>query len=336
VPKSILGAWRAVSGLIQSDISTSQPVNSLLYFDGEPLETEIDQRYVNSDEITGEVLPTMTRTLTKKFAAKHKGKATPHLVALFASMAMGKCTTAMVAATTAYRHKLEIEKNLSELPKRTVVEWDGDVQRKFVGVACSGFTISGKRGGLIEFEAELIGKGGEATDATAKPARVAESYLSYADTKLLRGGTFDGTAVTGGTDLSSPLLDFKLTFKNGAKGVSVFGDSSGESASIRRGLKVECDLEASFEVEDASHRNALLNGTEYVLDIPVVGGTANGSAKYTIDIVLPRIQYREAKKGQEEGTLKVAGKFDVLSDPSYGGLIINCINLQTTSYLLTA
>ncbi len=336
MPKSILGAWRAFSTLIQADAATAQPVNTLMYFEGEPMEPETDKHYLNSDEITGEVLPTMARLLTKKFAAKHKGKATPHLVAMFASMAMGKDTASMVATTTAYKHKLEIDKTIVELPKRTVVENDGFTQTKYTGVSCSGFKLSGKRGEFVEFEADLIGTGAEAADVTAKPSRIAESYLTFGDTKLMRGGTFDGTAVTGGVDLSAPLIDWSLTFKNGGKGVHLVGDSSGNAASIRRGLNVEVELEATLEIEDATHRAALLAGTEYVFQIPIIGGTANATAKYTIDVIMPRVVYKEAKKGVNDGILKVAGKFGVMADPVYGGLIINVINLQSTSYLLAA
>ena len=336
MPKNILGAWRGFSSKIQVDAATAQPVDTLLYFEGEPLEPEIDQRFTNKSEITGEVLPTVARTLTKKLVGKHKGKATPHAFALLASMAMGKDTATLVASTTAYNHKLEIDKAVVEMPKRTVIENDGYQQFKFMSVACAGFTLSAKRGGFVEMEADLIGIGAEATDATAKPSRVNESYLAYGDAKLTRGGTYNGTAVTGATDLSVPLLDWKLTFKNNAKAVVVFGDSSGNAASIRRGLTVDVDLEVGFEIEDSSHRTALLSGAEYVMEIPIIGGVANGSAKYTIDIIMPRIQYAAARKGVDDGTLKVAGKFDVLADPTYGGLIINCINMQTSSYLLTA
>ena len=333
MPKSNIAAWRGFSLTKQADINTAAAVNTLLYFEGEPMEPEPDTFYVNDGEVTGELLPTVSRLLNRKFAGKHKSKAFPHLVALFASQAMGKDTPTMVAATTAYKHKLEIDKTVVELPVRTMVENDGNTQNQFKGVACVGFTLSGQRGGFVEFEADLIGSGAEAADVTAKPARVAESYLTYQDVKLTRGGTFDGSTVTGGTDLSAQLMSFKLSFKNNGAGKHLFGDASGNMGSIRRGSKYEVDLEMEIELEDATHRAALLAGTEYVVAIPMVGGTANGTAKYTVEAILPRVAYKEAKKGVDEGTLKVSAKFAVLSDPTYGGFVLNVINLQTASYL---
>lgn len=336
MPKSIIGAWRGFSLTKQADINTAAAVNTLLYFEGEPMEPEPDTVYVNDGEVTGELLPTVSQLLNRKFTGKHKSKAFPHLVALFASQAMGKDTPTVVGATTAYKHKLEIDKTVVELPLRTMIENDGNSQSRFLGVGCTGFTISGQRGGHVDFEADLIGSGAEAADATAKPARVAESYLTYADTKLIRGGTFDGTAVTGGVELSAPLMSFKFGFKNNGAGKHLFGDASGNYGSIRRGSKYEVELEMELELEDSSHRTALLAGTEYVFSIPMVGGTANGAAKYTVEAIFPRVVYREAKKGVDDGTLKLAAKFNVLSDPSYGGFILNIINLQSASYLAAA
>ena len=336
MPKSNIAAWRGFSLAKQADIATAAAVNTLLYFEGEPMEPEPDTFYVNDGEVTGELLPTMSKLLNKKFSGKHKSKAFPHLVALFASQAMGKDTSAMVAATTAYKHKIEIDKTVVELPLRTMVENDGNTQTLFKGIGCTGFTLSGQRGGFVEFEADLIGSGAEAADATAKPARVNESYLTYQDVKLTRGGSFDGSVVTGGSDMSAPLMSFKLGFKNNGSGKHLFGDATGNYGSIRRGQKYEVELEMELEIEDSSHRTALLAGTEYVMAIPMVGGTANGAAKYTVEAILPRVVYREAKKGVDDGTLKISAKFAVLSDPTHGGFVLNVINLQTASYLAAA
>lgn len=333
MPRSNIGAWRAFSLTKQADIATAAPVDTLLYFEGEPMEPEVDNFYVNDQQLTGELLPTQTRLLTKKFAGKHKEKAYPHLVALFASMAMGKDTVTTIGGTTASRHRLEIDKTIVELPTRTMIENDGFLQNKYTGIGCAGFTLSGERGGFVEFEAELIGRGAEEVDATAKPARINEGYLTYAECNLTRGGTWNGEAITGGTSLSTPLINFKLSFKNGGKGVHHFGDATGLAGSLRRGQKYEMEFEAEIEIEDASHRAALLAGTEYVMSIPMVGGVANGTAKYSIIPILPRVVYREAKKKVNDGILAVGAKFQVLVDPAYGGFILDVINLQTANYL---
>ncbi len=334
MPFNTMGGWRGFSLTKQTDNITAAAVNTLLYYEGEPLQTAANNFWSNKGEITGELLPTQARLLNKKLEGKHKSKAYPHLVALFASMAMGKDTSTVVGATTAYKHKLEIDKTVVELPKRTMIENDGQEQTKFIGVGCTGFTISAKENDFVDFEADLIGTANEVlNDVTAKPARVNESYLAYVDAQFFRGGAYDGTAVTGATDFSGSLISFKLTFKNEAKGRYKFGDASGTLAAIRRGAQYTCELEAEMELEDTSHKAALLAGTEYVMRIPIVGGVANGAANYTVEIILPRVRYQEAPKKVNDGILAVNAKFAVLSDPTYGGLIINCINLQQASYL---
>jgi hypothetical protein len=336
MPKSIIGGWRGFSLLRQAAIATAQPVNTRLNFEGEPMEPETETHFINDNEVTGELLPTKHRLLTMKLAGKHKTKAFPHLVALFASMAMGKDTATGIGATTAYRHKLELDKSIVELPYRTMIENDGDSQRRYPGVACVGFGLSGSRGGFVEFEADLVGRGSEEADVTAKPTHVDESYLAYGDVTLTKGGVYDGTDVTGGTSLSAALKSFKFEFKNGGKGVYLMGDATKMVGQIRRGAKYEIGFEAELELEDQAHRTDLLAGTEFLLHLPIVGGVADGAEKFTVEIILPRVIYREAKKGVDDGILKLAAKFGVLADPTYGGLVLNVINLQQASYLAAA
>ncbi|HEX4135916.1 MAG TPA: phage tail tube protein [Bryobacteraceae bacterium] len=337
MPQSLTGGWRAVSDLCQTAIGTAQPVTELLNFEGTDLmEPDPETFFENTTEITGSLLPTKHKLLNMKFSGKHKCKATPTVVALFASMAMGEDTATVVGATTAYSHKLQMNSGIVELPYRTLVENDGSSQFAYPGVACTGFTLSGSRGQFVEFEADLMGRASEGADATAKPAANPESYLAYGDCNFAMGGAYDGTAVTGATAISAQLVNFKFAFKNNGKGKYNVGDSTGNVGAIRRGLTYSVELDAEIELEDRSQRAALLAGTEYVVHIPIVGGVANGAANYTVDIVLPRAVFKDTKKGVADGILKIAGKFAVLSDPTFGGCDIRVTNLFAHSYLATA
>lgn len=336
MPKSNIGAWRGFSLLKQVDINTAKPVNTLVYFTGEPMEPEADQFYSNTDEITGEVAPTVHRLLSKKLTGKHKSKANPHLVGLFASMAMCKDTATVVATTTAYRHKIEVDKTVVELPYRTMIEHDGFVQFLYKGVSCGGFQLSGQRNGFVEIEADLMGSATEAIDATAKPARIAESYLTYGDVNFQKGGTFDGSAVTGGTSLSASLIDFTVSFKNNYLGKHLMGDNTGKMGRIQRGQKYDFGFKAKFELEDQTHRTDFLAETEFVGYLPLIGGVANATANYGVEVIFPRLVYKAAKKGVDEGTLTLNAEFEVLSDPTYGAMLLLVTNLQTASYLAAA
>jgi hypothetical protein len=333
---STTGAWRAFSPLVQTAPTAAQNVFSSFYFDGDPLSASVAQYANNKGHAVGELLPTDAQVLTRELKGAHKAPwLTPHIAGLIASMVMGKCTTALIATTTAYKHKIELDKTVLDVPLRTMIENDGGAQFLYTGVAAAGFTISGKRGDFAEFDCELLGLGNETADATAKPARTVEPYLRFGDLKLYRGGAYDGTAVTGATEMSAVVTDMKLSVKNGAKLVYQAGVQSGNASVVRRAEKVDVDLEVGFEVTDQTHQTALLNGTEYVLWLPIVGGVANGSANYTVEIIVPRARYMEAKKTKKDG-VHVAAKFDVLHDATYGGPIINVINLYNKSYLANA
>lgn len=336
--KSQQTGWRAFSGLCQAAVGSAQTVNSRFFYEGDPLEPEIDTYYENKNQITGALMATTeTRALNRKLTGAHKAPATPHLVGMLASMVLGKCTTTQIGATAAYRHKLEIENTMVALPTRTMVEYDGDTQKRFTGVACTGFKLSGARGAEVMFEATLLGRGDEATDVTAIPARVAESYLFYGDATLVRGGTYDGTVVTGGTALSARVVDFELEVKNNGVAKHLVGDSSGNAGELRRGKDFDVMFKAKLEIEDAADRNALLAGTEYVLSLPIVGGVAAGANNFTILTVLPKVVYKTAKKGVSgESILELSCEFLVKRDATYGAIQTHVINLQTANYLATA
>lgn len=328
MPKSNIGGWRAVSLLVQANAATEKAVDSTFNFEGEPMEPEVDTYYVNDAEVTGELMPNQKRLLNRKLQIKHASKAFPHLVGTFASMAMGKDT---ISGAGPYVHKLEIDKTVVELPYRTVVENDGDTQSKFIGVACVGFTMKGQRGGFVDFEADLVGLGNEAADATVKPARLIENYMAYPDMNILKGGTFDGTTVTGGTNISAQLTDFSFAFKNNGKAVYAFGDASGGAARVQRGMKYEADFEATLEFTDNTHRTDFLAQNEFVVDLPFVS-----SAAQKVQIVLPRAFYKEAKKGVNDGILNAKCKFGILADATYGPLRIFITTAHAVSYLAAA
>lgn len=337
---STTSSWRGFSTLVQTAADVAQPVNNTFYYDGDPLSTEGDGYISNAGHATGELGATEARLLRKKLAGAHKGPwLTPHLAGMFCSMVMGKCTSAVIGVSTAWKHKIEIDKNMTALPVRTMIQYDGLAQFRYRGVAASGFKMSGKRGDFVMFDADVVGTGYEETDATAKPARVTESYLTFADAVLTRGGTYDGTAVTGGTNMRTAVTDFSLAVKNGAASVHWMGSYPGVPAAaseIRRAEQMEVELEVGFEVADQTHQDALIAGTEYVLALPIVGGVANAGNNYTVEVIVPRARYMEAKKAKKDGVLHVAAKFEALVDATYGRLIINVINLHNKSYLATA
>ena len=330
--KPVTGAWRAFSIAKQANISTAAAVDSRVPLFGDLAEVEPDQHYFNDDEV-GRMLPSASRILTNKLAFKHKSKAFPHLVGLFGSLALGTDVPTQVAQTDAYAHKMSADKTIIELPYRTMIENDGDAQWKHKGITCAGFTLSGKRGEFVELEADLIGSGDEATDATAAPAASTESYLSFADVGFGVGGAFANDAVTGGTSHAGRLQEFTFGFKTGAKALYLMGTAGGVAGQIRRGGKWEVECKAKVELEDRDARTALLAGTPLVVEIPLIGGVADDTAHYEVKIVLPMTKYKVVKKSHADGLLIADVEFQAMEDGTNAPVILYVTNLQTASYL---
>lgn len=327
--KSITGAWRALSLATSADLTATVAGGlQLLNFKGEDfLEAEPETYYENKDEATGELGPTKHLILNKKLTGKHKCKATSSAIGLFAAMCCGSDTFTANGGNTVGTHIIRPNKAVVDCLGRTFYENDGDAQFKYTGVVCSGFTVSGQRGQFVDLEVDLIGSAAEVTDATAKPAALNESYLAYGNCSLYLGGAYDGTAVTGGTDTSAKMIDFKIGVKNGAKGTYLMGDSSGKVGAIRRGMQFDFDLEANIEIHDRTARTALLAGTEFVLRIPLVGEQIGVTgSNFGAEFVFPRLAYKEVKKATSDGLLKIGAKYSVLADATYGLMVLTVVD----------
>jgi hypothetical protein len=88
-------------------------------------------------------------------------------------------------------------------------------------------------------------------------------------------------------------------------------------------------------MQDDAHKTGLINGTEYVLNIPIAGSVipgGSGAFNYSVNLIFPKVVYRQAKKTRDGQELIVNAEFQVLEDPTYGSVIVQVINEQS-SYL---
>jgi len=114
------------------------------------------------------------------------------------------------------------------------------------------------------------------------------------------------------------------------------GDGSGFVSRVEMGDRFQNELTAELEMQDDTHKSALLSGAPFVLNIPVTGSVipgGTGAFNFLCDIVFPRVVYREAKKDVDDQALVVKAGFQVLEDPVYGSVIDKVVNEQP-GYLL--
>jgi len=323
--KTNITGWRGISKSAETTQGLAATVDISLAFAGDPLDREPDKTYKNDDEVTGQRVSSKSEITRYKLAGSHKQKAMPQNLAFFLAMAMGSVVSSQPDATGAPNTWEHLITYLNDdtgilLPTRTIRENDGISDKEYKGVACKSIEISGQKGEHVEMVANLLGLGNETIEASGtytKPSTVLESYLNYSDVNLRKGGTWDPVAktITGGTALEAKLKNFKFNFDNGATPEFAFGDNSKAATEIRAKGRLTTKLEAEFEIDDESHKTDLEAGTEFALIIPIVGTTIEGTYNYTVEFLFPRCKYAAAKKGTDDGMMKVGSEIELLASP---------------------
>ena len=311
-------------------------------FEGPITDVQPNEVQTDENETTGLNEPSIQEILNWKLDGSHQQRAMPHNLAYFLALVMGKITTDQPDNTNdpnVYRHFIERDLANITLPSVTMVEYDGIANKRYSGMFGKSLKMSGSRGDFVKLEAQFGGMGKEEPNSDSKPAVVGESYLRYGDVNFTRGGSLSGTvaggdlAVVGSpTSFKADLQSFEWTMDNQAKSFYEMGDSTGYVTRAERGDRFQQSLSAVLEMQDDSHKTGLVNGTEYVMHIPVTGTVIAGgtdSFNYSCDLIFPKIVYKEAKKDRDGEVVTVNAEFQILEDTTYGSVIIKVINEQT-------
>ncbi len=344
--KRITTGWRGFSLAKETSYGSPATVDTAFNFEGPPTDIEINLAETDENEITGLHEPGAHEILNWKLDGVHRQRTTPHNVAYFLAAVMGKVTTQTPDAgndPTVRRHWIGREVGNAALSSLTMVEFDGIAQKRFPGIFAQSVRVLGERNDFLKLEARLGGMGKEEASAIGKPPVVAESYLRYGDVEFTRGGALSGSVAAGdlavgGSPVSfkGDLKSFAWTLNNQAVPVYEMGDNSGHVSRAERGDRFTHDLTAQFEMQDDTHKTGLINGTQYVLNIPLVGGVISGGSgafNFSIDLIFPKVVYRQAKKARDGQEVIVNAEFQVLEDATYGSVIVKVINEQT-GYLI--
>ncbi len=340
--KRITSGWRGLSIAKESAYGSAATVDTAFNFEGAPTDVELNEAQTDLEEVTGSNEAIKHEILNWKLDGSHIQRAMPHNLAWFLGAVMGKVTSDQPNVgpdPTVYRHYFERDLVNVALPSFTLVEFDGIAKKQFTGIFGKTLKISGERTDFVKMEAGFGGMGKEESSAIAKPTVVAESYLRYGDVAFTRGGSLSGSVAGGDlavggspTAFKADLRSFEWTIDNQAIPVYEMGDSSGYVTRVERGDSFSHDLKAVIEMQDDAHKTGLINGTEYVLNIPIVGGMipgGSGTLNFTCDLIFPKVVYREAKKDRDGEMVIVNADFQVLEDSTYGTVIVKIVNEQS-------
>jgi len=340
--KRITTGWRGFSTAKESAYGTPAALATAFNFEGPITDVQPNEVQTDENETTGLNEPAMQEILNWKLDGSHQQRAMPHNMSHFLSMVMGKVTTDQPDNTndpTVYRHYIERDLVNIILPSLTMVEYDGIAAKRFSGLFGKSVKISGERGDFVKLETQFGGMGKEEPNSDSKPTVVGESYLRYGDVNFTRGGSLSGSVVAGDlavggspTSLKGDLQSFEWTIDNQAQTIYEMGDSSSYVSRVERGDKFNQSLSAVFEMQDDTHKTGLINGSEYVMNIPITGAViagGSGSYNFSFDIIFPKVVYKEAKKDRDGEIVTVNAEFQVLEDTTYGSVIVKIINEQT-------
>lgn len=160
------------------------------------------------------------------------------------------------------------------------------------------------------------------------PAKVQETPLRVAQLTVVLGGTWDGTAFSGGRTLSSEInsLDWKLTnnlaveFVPGAGGAyaaSAFREGRNQTVSFDRKFR-ETILQQHVKANDTFGLRILAQGAEY-----------ETGHNYQVEIIFPKLAVLTADPKVDGKVNAEAGDLQVLEDATYGSVIVKVKNLQS-------
>ena len=340
--KHISIGWRGFSIAKETGYGTPAGLSTAFNFEGPITDVQPNEVQTDENETTGLNESSIQEILNWKLDGSHQQRAMPHNLAFFLTLVMGKVTTDQPDNTndpTVYRHFIERDLANIALPSVTMVEYDGIANKRYSGLFGKSLKVSGARGDFVKLEAQFGGMGKEEANADSKPTVVGESYLRYGDVNFTRGGSLSGTVAGGDlavggspTSFKADLLSFDWTMDNQAQTFYEMGDSTGYVTRAERGDRFQQSLSAVLEMQDDSHKTGLVNGTEYVMHIPVTGTVIAGgtdSFNYSCDLIFPKIVYKEAKKDRDGEVVTVNAEFQILEDTTYGSVIIKVINEQT-------
>jgi hypothetical protein len=336
--------WRGFSIAKETAYGTAAELSTAFNFEGPITDVQPKEIITDENETTGLNEPSIQEILNWKLDGSHQQRAMPHNLAYFLALVMGKVTTDQPDDTndpTVYRHFIERDLANVVLPSVTMVEFDGIANKRYSGMFGKSLKMSGTRGDFVKLEAKFGGMGKEEPNSDSKPAVVGESYLRYGDVNFTRGGSLSGT-VTGNdlavggspTTFKANLQSFEWTMDNQAKTYYEMGDSSGFVTRAERGDRFQQNFSAVLEMQDDSHKTGLVNGTEYVMNVPITGAViAGGTYNYSCELIFPKVVYKEAKKDRDGEVVTVNAEFQVLEDTAYGSVIVKVINEQA-GYLI--
>jgi len=160
------------------------------------------------------------------------------------------------------------------------------------------------------------------------PAKVQETPLRVSELQINMGGTWNGTAITGGRVLNSEIGGIEWKFSN-KLAIEFLPGAGGAFASSSYRDGREQSLSLDRKMKEMILQRHVIDNSQFALRILAEGALYDGSNKYQVEIVFPKLAILAADMKVDGKRMGEAGNIQVLEDATYGSVIVKVKNLQT-------
>ena len=161
----------------------------------------------------------------------------------------------------------------------------------------------------------------ESTDWTFPAMIDTESPMRTTDTVLNIGGKWNGSSFVGGRSYTCEIKSVDWTYTSGVTIEQCFGVPGGYAARQWRDAKSQT-LKIDKEMRDVIMKAKFANEESFALHIKNEGAEYETGHKYTVELILPKIQIINPSMSVDGKKLSESIEFAVLQDATYGSCIL--------------
>jgi hypothetical protein len=262
----------------------------------------------DKDSVTGKEFGNDQEIIAQMINLKYSEKrAMPNSLIGLAGLVFGSVTTS--GAGTDKTHVIVPAGVSAATPSIQINHKKGGVQYGYTGVKGNSIEIKAEEGGPVSLSCEMMGSGSRATNATAFPAIIDESWLlaknckvwmeSGADISIDASPVQDVESISSTTpdDIKARLKSFSYKFSNNNEGQPGFG-GAGVYQDIDHGRRA---AELSFQLRfvDAAELTHFINQNPLAIEFDLAGSVIpSGALKFGFQLIVPRFKLKKAPKAE--------------------------------------
>lgn len=305
---------------------TAGAASSMLDFEESSAVATWDDTVVNDlDVVTGKELISIQEIPRESVRLTYQEpRAKPHSIAGLMALCMGTVAATQDGAFLAWRQKITKAASTALPSIGAIAKFEAGDQRQMRGLKGDSWSLS-INGPYLQFQSEMIGSGYRATDATAFPASISESWLRTGDARIFikdtagtpittSGAPTQGSANLGGSEVnfSTRVRSLTINWNNSHAAEAGYRASTaklrGNFHPVRRAgtMSLAIDVDTATEATDLAY---YLTQKQLAFELNVDSGVlidAAGAFKYGIAVIIPRVQLTSIPRSSTD-------EFDVLT-----------------------